>query len=116
MPKSRQVLVQYHVEDGHWWADSPDVPGFSAAGSSYEEVQQLAREGIPFFLQEEDVQVVTVDRPREPQGWWVTGLGATHGLAAESRTTYGPFSGARYARPASASDLTGGDELAATAQ
>ena|SRR5689334_10925406 len=44
------VHVIYHHEDDGWWAESPEVDGWSAAGESYAEVAQLAEEGIPFAL------------------------------------------------------------------
>ncbi|HEY6730840.1 MAG TPA: type II toxin-antitoxin system HicB family antitoxin [Solirubrobacterales bacterium] len=47
------VRVIYHHESDGWWAESPDVEGWSAAGESYAEVVQLAEEGIPFALEHE---------------------------------------------------------------
>ncbi|HSK48996.1 MAG TPA: type II toxin-antitoxin system HicB family antitoxin [Solirubrobacterales bacterium] len=44
------VRVIYHHEDDGWWAESPDIEGWSAAGASYAEVAKLAKEGIPFAL------------------------------------------------------------------
>ncbi|HEY2054114.1 MAG TPA: hypothetical protein VGH14_09285 [Solirubrobacterales bacterium] len=44
------VRVIYHHETGGWWAESPDVEGWSAAGETYGEVVKLAEEGIPFAL------------------------------------------------------------------
>ncbi len=44
------VRVIYHHEDDGWWAESPDVEGWSAAGENYPEVQKLAVQGIPFAL------------------------------------------------------------------
>jgi predicted RNase H-like HicB family nuclease len=44
------VRVIYHHENDGWWAESPDVDGWSAAGDSYGEVVKLAEEGIPFAL------------------------------------------------------------------
>lgn len=41
------VRVIYHHEADGWWAASPDVEGWSAAGDSYAEVVKLAEEGIP---------------------------------------------------------------------
>ncbi|HYQ77686.1 MAG TPA: hypothetical protein VEP91_01075 [Solirubrobacterales bacterium] len=41
------VRVIYHHESDGWWAESPDVDGWSAAGDSYAEVVELAEEGIP---------------------------------------------------------------------
>jgi predicted RNase H-like HicB family nuclease len=44
------VRVIYHHEEEGWWAESPDVEGWSAAGESFREVRALAVEGIPFAL------------------------------------------------------------------
>lgn len=44
------VRVIYHHEEDGWWAESPDVEGWSAAGSSFPEVRALAAKGIPFAL------------------------------------------------------------------
>ncbi|HYI98750.1 MAG TPA: hypothetical protein VEX36_03590 [Thermoleophilaceae bacterium] len=44
------VRVIYHHEPDGWWAESPDVEGWSAAGDSYADVRKLAHEGIPFAL------------------------------------------------------------------
>ena len=49
------VRVIYHHEGDGWWAESPDVEGWSAAGDSYAEVAKLAGEGIPFALERDDV-------------------------------------------------------------
>jgi hypothetical protein len=42
------IRVIYHHESDGWWAESPDVDGWSAAGESYAEVVKLAEEGVPF--------------------------------------------------------------------
>jgi predicted RNase H-like HicB family nuclease len=47
------VRVIYHHESDGWWAESPDVDGWSAAGASYAEVVKQAEEGIPFALAHE---------------------------------------------------------------
>jgi predicted RNase H-like HicB family nuclease len=47
------VRVIYHHENDGWWAESPDVDGWYAAGETYPEVHQLAIEGIPFALDRE---------------------------------------------------------------
>lgn len=44
------VRVIYHHEEDGWWAESPEIEGWSAAGDSYPEVHQLAIEGVPFAL------------------------------------------------------------------
>lgn len=40
-------MFHHHEADG-WWAESPDVEGWSAAGDSFAEVVKLAEEGVPF--------------------------------------------------------------------
>jgi predicted RNase H-like HicB family nuclease len=47
------VRVIYHHEADRWWAESPDVEGWSAAGDTYAEVAKLAEAGIPFALGED---------------------------------------------------------------
>jgi predicted RNase H-like HicB family nuclease len=49
------VRVIYHHEPDGWWAESPDVDGWYAAGASYAEVRGLATEGVAFALEREDV-------------------------------------------------------------
>jgi predicted RNase H-like HicB family nuclease len=45
------VRVIYHHEADGWWAESPDVEGWSAAGETYAKVVKLAEEGLPFTLE-----------------------------------------------------------------
>jgi predicted RNase H-like HicB family nuclease len=45
------VRVLHCREASGWWAESPDVEGWSAAGATYAEVAKLAEEGIPFALE-----------------------------------------------------------------
>jgi predicted RNase H-like HicB family nuclease len=60
----KTVSVIYQHEAGGWWAESPDVEGWSAAGDSYSEVIRLAEEGIPFAL-EHPVELEHLFRPDE---------------------------------------------------
>ncbi len=48
----RKIRIAYHVEPEGWWADSPDLPGFSAAGGSLSEVVEQAHAGAEFFADE----------------------------------------------------------------
>ncbi len=52
------VRVEYHREGDHWWADSIDVPGWVAGGDSLHEARELVREGLPFLLQQDDVEIL----------------------------------------------------------
>jgi predicted RNase H-like HicB family nuclease len=47
------VRIIYHHESDGWWAESPDVEGWFAAGDTYAKVVELAEEGIPFALERE---------------------------------------------------------------
>ena len=49
----RKVQVVYRRSEDGWWAESPDVPGWTAVGDSFEEVRDLAQEGLPFFAEEQ---------------------------------------------------------------
>jgi predicted RNase H-like HicB family nuclease len=44
------VRVLHHHEGDGWWAESPDVEGWSAAGDTYAEVVKLAEESVAFAL------------------------------------------------------------------
>jgi predicted RNase H-like HicB family nuclease len=48
----RRVPVVYHWEPEGWWAESPAASGFSAAGSTYDELREQAREGLAFYFEE----------------------------------------------------------------
>ena len=52
------VRVRYHEELDGWWADSPDIEGYVAGGASLGEVRQLVKEGVPFFLEEDSVELL----------------------------------------------------------
>jgi predicted RNase H-like HicB family nuclease len=47
------VRVIYHHEDEGWWAESPDVERWYAAGETYAEVKKLAVDGVQFALERE---------------------------------------------------------------
>lgn len=60
----RRVLVRYHREPEGCWAESPDAPGWSAAGSTLDEVRALALEGLKWQLGDdvhidEDLSAIT---------------------------------------------------------
>lgn len=90
----RKVIVSYHHEGDSWWAESADVPGFTAAGSSLRDVRDLVREGLDFYLEGEPVRLLertdsgvalNVESAVEVQmiGWWKAAAGAARGVAAE---------------------------------
>jgi len=48
----RTVAVVYHLEDGCWWAESDDVPGFVAGADTFDETRARVHEGLEFELGE----------------------------------------------------------------
>jgi hypothetical protein len=46
----RVVTVRYHREPEGWWAETEDLPNYSAAGATYEEVRDLVFRGLPALL------------------------------------------------------------------
>jgi len=53
----RSITVTYHREDGSWWAESPEIEGFTAAGDSFTEVRELVTSGVPFYLDDDYVDI-----------------------------------------------------------
>lgn len=51
------VPVLYHQESSGWWADSPQVPGWSATASTLDELRQLIEDGVRFALESDEVIV-----------------------------------------------------------
>jgi predicted RNase H-like HicB family nuclease len=44
------IRILYHQEPEAWWAESPDIDGWSVAGESYENVRRLVEDGVSFAL------------------------------------------------------------------
>ena len=83
------VYVIYHKErDGSWWADSPQIQGFTAVGETLGEVRALVFEGVPFYLDMDDVDL------RESQDGGATLVDSEVSAGAWSATTWGASGGA----------------------
>lgn len=62
-----EVRIRYHHEPEGWWADSPDLPGFSAAGETFDEVRAMALEGVSLATDTQP-EIVEVNAPsRDPR-------------------------------------------------
>ena len=44
------LRVIYHCEPEGWWAESPDISGWSVAGDTYPEVRALVDAGVEIAL------------------------------------------------------------------
>jgi predicted RNase H-like HicB family nuclease len=51
------VHVIYHYEQAGWWADSPEIDGWTATADSIDELRTLAEDGVRFVLDDADVFV-----------------------------------------------------------
>jgi predicted RNase H-like HicB family nuclease len=65
----RTAQLIYHAEPEGWWASSPDLPGYSAAGETFEEVRGLVREGASWWAEEQLDLHHLVPGPRS---WWTS--------------------------------------------
>ena len=54
----RDITVTYHHEETTWWAESDDLPGFTAVADSISELQSLTYEGVSFYLDDEPHRVI----------------------------------------------------------
>jgi predicted RNase H-like HicB family nuclease len=52
-----RIRVHYWQDEDTWAATSPDVPRWTAVADTYDEVRQLAEEGVRFALERDDVIV-----------------------------------------------------------
>ena len=57
----RNVRVIYsHEADGAWIGTSPDVPGFVGHGETYEEARDRVQDGLPWFMETENVLIAHI--------------------------------------------------------
>lgn len=63
-------VVLHHDQDGGWWAESADLPDWTAADPDPQELRKLILEGVAFFVGPE-VDVLMEHRRELPA--WATG-------------------------------------------
>src|SRR5260221_7960576 len=49
----RLITVLYHLDGNAWWADSPELPGWTCVAETLEETRVLATEGAREFAGED---------------------------------------------------------------
>lgn len=90
----RRVTVVNHREGESWWAESPDLPGFSAAADSSDELDEMVRDGVDFYLDgEPHALLITRDDPSNRTRIMPTmgrTLGATQGAVTSARFAFEP--------------------------
>lgn len=68
---SIQVRMVYHFEDGSWWADSEDAPGYYAGAATLGQLRERVHEGLEFHFEDsvevtdEIIEIVSTTHPRE---------------------------------------------------
>ena len=58
------VTVIIDLNEGCWRATSEDVRGMNIFASSLEELRELVRTGLPFYLEREDITITEIDRSK----------------------------------------------------
>jgi predicted RNase H-like HicB family nuclease len=51
----KTARVYYHHDPDGWSAFSPDVPGYTGFGETYEEVRDEMQTGLPWFAEEPEM-------------------------------------------------------------
>jgi hypothetical protein len=51
------VHIIYHHDPAAWWADSPEVPGWTATAKTLDELWGLAEQGVRFALERDDLLI-----------------------------------------------------------
>lgn len=55
----RNIIVNYRqADDGAWIGTSDDAPGYVGHGLTLADAREQVQEGLPFFLDEDDVLIV----------------------------------------------------------
>lgn len=79
------MLVIYHCEEGSWWAESPDLPAFSAVAEDLRTLRKRVKEGIEYYTgSEAELEEQQVDgTPVRDLRIIGSGLASTAGLAMD---------------------------------
>ena len=49
----RRVKMVFHDDGVCWWAESPDMPRYTAVAGSEAELRALVHEGVPFYFEDD---------------------------------------------------------------
>lgn len=107
----RDVTIVYHQEPEGWWADSPQVSGYVATGETLAEVRALVRDGLPFFVGDERVEIF--EALADEYLPMKVSLDLTGSLIAFGVPSYGPAVVSTYASSSASTYVHTQDTLAA---
>lgn len=104
----KRISVHYHEDDGAWWADSPDIDGWTAAADTLTELRTIVAEGVEFFVGDAAVDEVGLPVQEESvlQGPWANRTFESMAVAAEAKGGYLTFSAGRINKTISSSEET----------
>jgi predicted RNase H-like HicB family nuclease len=84
-----------HHEQGSWWAESDDLPGFSALADNLDALRKLSKEGVEELLAGEAFRLVERDEfgsaldtspfASAPDSWWTLSGGSGSAFADGAR-------------------------------
>jgi hypothetical protein len=60
----RRVTVVFHGDSDGWSATSPDIDGYIAVAPTEDTLRALVHDGVPWFLEVDDVEIVEERAPR----------------------------------------------------
>ena len=63
----RRVTVVFHEERDGWWADSTDMPRYTAFAPTEETLRALVHEGVPFYFEDDAPFEIAEERPPRPR-------------------------------------------------
>ena len=99
----RSVTVTVHHEGVSWWAESDELPGFSALAASRAELREMVASGVDFYLEGEQHRLVELDDgpwSRYSDGALTRGLPPVQASLAVFRFKRGPLSSGVKTNPA----------------
>lgn len=81
----RQITIVIHRETDGWWAEAPELPGFSAAAATIDSLREVTRDGLAFHLDDEPFAIFELTVDHTPRSMWTefvtTSVGAAQGAA-----------------------------------
>jgi len=81
----RQITIVIHRETDGWWAEAPELPGFSATAPTADTLRDVTREGLAFHLDDEPFEIFELSMDHTPRSMWnefvTTSVGVAQGAA-----------------------------------
>jgi len=60
------IPVVYHHDPDGWWANSPDLAGWTATAETVDDLRSLVEEGVRFYLERDNVVALHLLGPEVP--------------------------------------------------